>query len=381
MTKFVARARSTRWLCVAVEVSLLFCAVGPGWAAQPLDEPVQVLPGTTLEALRAAEPARRAPWCNMAEHIAKLQPVPLAEDPLFRRPTPIVREKLAAVSAMHELARNRKDLAMAKRQLKELFASADGPVLARLSMQSRANGFRAAAMELAVGMAGQHPRLASFAGQDVRHSDPQLATAAVKVLLASRCDTSASYALDGLGHPDPAVRRAVISGVFAADRQMLDMGLMAKVVAHVTGSEADVVLASRAVRHLGQIAWVPGSGALTELLNQPKVSRALRCEASVALARMTSRVKTEDVRVWAKAADPWSRMCAIRMAAAGLTGQRAAATTVLRPLLKDRRDVVDPLVPGLFARGKHKTKSVGGAGAKAKRWRVDEAAKLALSSL
>ena len=329
-------------------------------AMLPLVVAVNIAPGKPLEHVRKTSGKHLSGWCDMAAHIARMQPVALAQDPLFRRPTPKGKERLLAVRALSDAAKTPHNRKLVRRQLRALFAGAQGPVLARLSLQDRSPIFRAVALQEAVDLARKHPRLASFAGGDVSHTDPKLAAAAVRVLLNSRCDTAANYALDGLLHTSAMVRKTVVQEVFAAAEETTDIGLVKRLLKHMMESEKDAHIKAATVRRVGQMGWLPAAAQLASLATSKTAGVLTRCEALVAAARVTSQTDRATAKLWVKAADPWRRLCGVRMIAAGLTRTPQAAATLLRPLLSDKRVANDPLKGS-------------------KHWRLDNAARKALN--
>jgi hypothetical protein len=335
---------------------------------------VAVVPGNSAPQLLAEQPlsskaAKGAKavkgvtaWCDMAALVARMQPVPLAQDPVFRRPTPIGKEKLQAVRAMVANAKTKRDQHVAKAQLRALYSGREGPVLARLSLQMTDAMFRAVALGEVARLAKKHPRLASFAGQDVRHADPSVASGAVRVLLASRCDTAAHYALEGLLHADPRVRRSVATEVLDAATVTTDIGLVGKLLAHIGSAETDSSLRAAVYRKIGAIGWLPAAAPLASVASQKKQPALVRCEAAVAHAVITGDATEPETRQLLASKSPWLRLCGVRVVAAGMTGRPTSGAAMLKPLMNDKNVAKDPLGGG-------------------KAWRVGEAARIAAQHL
>ncbi len=320
-----------------------------------------ILPGAPLSDLnRAPEPR---PWCDMAAHVARMQPLPTAEDPVFQRPTPANKARVGAVRKAMLGHKGKLTMAAAERlarRWRPIFSGSQGPALARLALSDASIKVRGPAMWAVRKLAAKHPRLAGFAGGDVRNPDPTIATIAGLLLMDSGCDTSASYALDALQHADASVRLAVALYTLRKAPEMADMGLVRRVLLHAAKGEKSASVRAAIAREAGIIGWQGAGAALTTLSKDP--DEAVRAEAIVALARISGRVEPEVVGRLVAGKAPWSRVSAARAAAAGLVRRPRKARELLGKLLKDRRKARDPL---------------GGS----KTWRVSEAAKIAIAAI
>ncbi|GEM_PF-2929150 len=281
------------------------------------------------------------PWCDMGAHIAQMQPVAMAEDPVFRRPTPAGKAALGAVRKELLMQAKGPKRRRAIAQLGVLFASKEGPVLARLALQDASIAVRLPALHKVLRLAPAHPRLASFAGHDVSHKDPAVATAAAHVLLASGCDTAGSYALDALAHNTASVRLTAALAAIETTTTHADMGQLARVLEHIDGTEKDAATVAAITRRLGQVGWLPAAPVVGKL--RKHTDATVRCEASVAHARITARHDEADVKRLIASKSPYLRVCAARILASGATRRAIAAIELLKPLLRDKSSAVDPL--------------------------------------
>lgn len=299
-----------------------------------------IVPGADLPQLQR-ERVTRQPWCDMAAHVARLQPLPMQDDPVFRQPTAMEKSRLGRVRKTLLTGTKAPSDARNVALFAALLTEPTGVALARIAMQDASVRVRLPALMASRKVAAQHPRLASFAGPDVRHADPTIALAAARMLLAARCDTTGTYALDALEHADAQVRASIALATLRNAREMRDMGLVGTVIEHAATVERDPHTRAAIIRELGHIGWQPAAGTLAQLTTDG--DELVRAEATVALARVTSKLAAASIAALVKSKVPWSRLSAARAAAASGVHDPAKARALLQPLLGDRRRARDPL--------------------------------------
>ncbi|MCO4761973.1 MAG: hypothetical protein KC502_10745 [Myxococcales bacterium] len=249
-----------------------------------------------------------------------------------------MRAKIAAALKHLELSRTASATRQYTAEIQALFRGPHGPALARLALLHNGEKARIAALQAATELIGRHPRLAGFVAGDLTSPNTQLAQAAVRMSLAARCDTPALYAMTGLEHVRPAVRRVTIRGVLLTAGQFGDRGLMQILAKHIETTEKKPSLRALFARGVGLLGWAPAEPTLRQLLRDK--APVVRAEATVALARITGVAPPTVLRL-AKGRSAVGRLAAIRALAAVTSSNRAI--TQLRALRKDNRRANDPL--------------------------------------
>lgn len=308
---------------------------GPTWPA-----PMRV--GSARGVTSASKATIRRKWCNYGLHTQRLQPLPLAQDAVFRRPTPASRQALRSlVERVVALAPGRPIAAHTQAAMTALMRSSDGPTLARISLQHKDPRVRLLAARSATVVVRRHPRLAGFAMERIPDADPDLAIAVMRCLMAARCDTPAVHATDGLEHKDRRVRAATIDAVLRSAAAWSDIGLMGQLLQHVGSSELDPLLRATVARGMAELGWLPAGPLLAKLAQDP--DPRVRGEALVALAAVQRHFDRKLLHKALKSKDAVLRAAAIRAAPLALAGRRSLATSLLSPLVGDSTRVLDPL--------------------------------------
>lgn len=376
----MARTAATRAACL---LALALPWLPPDACAVPSLQPLDWPPPMRVGQQRALGPAPQgglaplAGWCDFGAHAARLQPLPVDSDPVFRPLSPATAaawralrvrlDQIAQIAAPsgtgqegraepptarpaagapgpnREVARagGQPDAAGWEAALRALIAGAEGPSIARLALQHRAAAVRQVAAEATEAIVGRHPRLSSFAMGTLSSGPPALAIASMRVLLAAGCDTPALYAMDALSHPERQVREAAIEAAFRVSERRADSGLLAQVFEHALTEESDVRLRALVARGIGEVGWLPGTATLERLLEDP--DPAVRGEAMVAHAAVAHA--TDRTRIARALADkrPIIRAAAVRAAALAFAMMPEQGRALLSPLLGQRAAVRDPL--------------------------------------
>lgn len=340
-----ANRRIQRTLAAILSVFTGVCMTLSAVAAPPKqpakDRPSDLLawrvaPGIAAPAV-GAKMRRRRRWCDLGKQVVAAMPAPFKVDPVFRRPTELLRAEIAV--AMKEIERARPGSADEKAKLAritELIRGQEGPALLRTALRHPGSRGRTAALEAARPIVAKHPRLAGFATGDLKAKEPARARAAVLFTLAARCDTPALYAMDGLEHPHASVRETTLRGALRTAAILTDQGIMQLVANHIMKTEQLPRLRALYARGLGQLGWAPGTTSLVTLLQDK--SALVRSEAMVAVARVTGTLKGDK---WTKARTAVQRVAVIRALVAVSTTPTILST--LKRWRSDKRRAKDPL--------------------------------------
>ena len=307
---------------------------GPRWPP-----PMRV--GMAREIRVSARPTARRSWCNYAAHSERLKPLPMASDPVFRRPSAAARAQLKTlITSVAALPAGAPAPTAAGPEMGRLMGGKDGPTLARIALQDRDERVRTLAARATASIIGRHPRLAAFAMEDMKKVGAPLAVAAVRALLAARCDTPAVHATDGLEHRDPGVRRATIMGVLKSAAGWTDIGLMAQVLQRAK-AEPEPLLRALIARGVAALGWLPAEPTMAHLLGDKNAW--VRGEALVALAALRRSMDPGLLQAYMKSPDRQLKAAAIRAIPLAMLADPARARGWLKPLLLDKGRVVDPL--------------------------------------
>ena len=233
-------------------------------------------PSRWLIAAVANHPPQLRQLCDFAVAAAQLQALPLADDPVFRPPTP---------QRKAELGRIRKSImggANAEPELRALFAGPEGPTLARMALQDHDPRMQLAAVRAAVGLAKAHPRLFGFMPTLDAKTPAALADALVAFDFATQCDTPVLFAQDGLGHPDAGVVKHIVAETVAVSAQTGHPAALNRMVDWMLAPAAPPKLRADAIRALAGAGYVHLVPALQRLRHEP--NRMIAHEALIALA-------------------------------------------------------------------------------------------------
>lgn len=339
--------RELRFICLSLLGAMLVLAgpasaaaapravvAGPTWPA-----PMRVGMARTVRAGTA--PATRRKWCDYAAHTQRLQPLPVSQDPVFRRPKAAARERLRGlVETVIKLAPKQPIAPATQAAMATLLATEDGPSLARISLQHKDWRVRLLAAKATEAIVERYPRLAGFALEKIPGTDPDLAIAVVRCLMAARCDTPAIHATDGLEHADRRVRAATIDAILRSAAGWADKGVMGLLLTHAT-VEPDPLLRATIARGIGELGWLPADPVLELLLKDGDMR--VRGEALVALAGIRRQVGVALLRKALKSKDVQMRAAAVRAVPLAMTERVAEGRKMLLGMVGDRGRVVDPL--------------------------------------
>lgn len=303
--------------------AMVVTAPGPGAAVAPKPGPAKVWP-------------RRVPWCDFAKHAQGLAAVPVAQDPVFRTPTPA---RLAAMEAILSTPRATPRATRAA-ALTALFQGDDGAALARVALSATDPKRLALALQAATPLATNHPRLAGLVTGQLAHPEPEVAEWTVHLLFQTGCDSPALYAMDGLQHASEPVRKATVGHVMDAATRHPDIGLMAKMSTWLENPTATRLEKVRTLRMLGDLGWLPATPTLQRLVGAK--DPVVAAEALVALARVAPQTAAPWLKPWAKDRNPLRRAAAARAAADVFALDPDRGRQLLGPLLADKARVPMP---------------------------------------
>lgn len=214
--------------------------------------------------------------CDFAVVASKLQTLPVADDPVFRPPSPQAKAELGRVRKA-VLGGNVGDAA-----LQALFAGPEGPTLARMALQDRDPRVQLTAVRQAAILAEKHPRLFGFLPTLDAKTQVDLAEALVRFDFATHCDTPVLFALDGLRHPDPTIVGLVVHQTLALAAHLRHPAPLNRLVDWLVTPAGHPRLRAATLRSLGEAGYLHLVPALQLLRNSTQ--RMVANEALVALA-------------------------------------------------------------------------------------------------
>ena len=324
-------------LLVAAAVATSAEAAAPARAA-PLHaegftwpRPIDVLPGRRIV---EGDAHRRRRTCNLGEHTAATQPLPVEHDPMFRRPSDGAREAMAAL-----LKRVDVDAPdpTAQTELDRLIAGPEGPALVREGIRVESLRWRTALVRAAWSLAANHPRLAGMFHNGARDADAAHAVAVATFLFRTDCDSPAMFGLPVLEHANAWARIQGIDEQVAHMARNANLGF-ADALGALYGREKLGSIKVRILRGLGTLQ----AGGQLSLATKALRDRdpAVRAEALVLVTQMTMNLVPETIEASRRDRAPVVRLGLVRALAARGTRD---VMRILEELRQDRGVVSDPV--------------------------------------
>lgn len=334
---------SLRVASAALAVALLGVPAMPLWAqAAPASSPnTPAYPGNDGWRIETVRPAQlqapqRTALCDFAKLAAQQQALPMADDPVFRPPTP---------DAKAQLGRTRKAIlsgdVTGEAQLQALLGGPEGPTLARLALQDRDLRVQVAAAKAAVGLASLHPRLFAFVPGMDRTTPANLALALVNLDFATGCDTPILYALDALDHPAAEVVEQAIRKTAALAARIRSPAPVDRVAAWLERRGGPPRLRLLGVRLLGGQGLVHLTGLMARLSNDPDA--AVAGEARVGWARLAPGDAAKHAAGWWQDRRACAQVAALRATAELAANNPADYLKHLQQAARNSASCIDPL--------------------------------------
>jgi HEAT repeat protein len=188
-----------------------------------------------------------------------------------------------------------------------------------------------------------NPRLAAMMLEHLKHPDPAVARAAVRLVFATGCDAPVQYGMDALRHADESVQLTVLQEVGTAMRHRTDIGLPDKVMAWLEAGEGKPRARLAALRMLAELGWLPATPGLERLARGPQPDESAEALAALAVVAPTRAAKL--MTAWLSDRQPVRRAAAARAVVEVMALEPARAAAALQPLLADGARGADPLQP------------------------------------
>lgn len=293
--------------------------------------PIDELPGRRLV---IGDAHRRRETCNLGDHTASTQPLPVEQDPMFRRPTDEARQAMAAL--LKRIDVDAPD-ATAQADLDRLIGGPEGPALVREGIRVASTRWRTALIRAAWPLAAKHPRLAGLFHNGARDPDGTHAATIATFLFRTDCDSPAMFGLPVLEHASAQARIVGIDEQLAHMSRNADLGFVTALKALFDREKVGPIR----VRILRGLLTLQAAGALdlaTAALRDK--DPAVRAEAMVAVTQMAMLLPSETIRAARGDKAPVVRLGLVR--ALAQIGDREAMRQ-LEGMRADRGVVSDPI--------------------------------------